>query len=82
MADGTGIPTGRVGSCHILLSPQHVFVEGFFYGVISQEPGWVAPTFTDPWITPMVTQLLPLQGWFLGVPRLAEDCRLVTDKFA
>ena len=31
MADGTGIPTGRVGSCHIHLNePLHLFVKAFF----------------------------------------------------
>ena len=30
MADGTGIPTGRVGSCHIyLIKPLQLFVKAF-----------------------------------------------------
>ncbi len=31
MADGTGIPTGRVGSCHIHLASR--FIVGLFYCV-------------------------------------------------
>ena len=31
MADGTGIPTGRVGSCHIHLKPNQFILIGFFY---------------------------------------------------
>jgi hypothetical protein len=32
MADGTGIPTGRVGSCHIYLNlPNQFVLIGLFY---------------------------------------------------
>jgi hypothetical protein len=35
MADGTGIPTGRVGSCHIyLIKPLRLLRKGFFSLVV------------------------------------------------
>ena len=37
MADGTGIPTGRVGSCHIHLKPNQFILIGFFYAPDCEE---------------------------------------------